>query len=207
MDSLEQGWIVFLESCGITPLLIPNSLNDPLDFIIHYDIQGLILTGGNNISDSVKMIKGRYLGSLPHDMDDLAKERDITETNLLCYFIERNLPVLGVCRGMQLINVVYGGSISKINDHAGTTHKIQRVHKNSREFSLPFDDVVNSFHNYGILTDNLNQDFNILAQVNNVVEAIVHKKQNIVGIMWHPERNVNISVNDIDLFRNIFKIG
>src|SRR5580704_19180458 len=82
-DCLDQVWVKFLLGCGLLPIPIPNSPDAALT--ICENVNGIVLTGGNHLS--------AYGGDAP--------ERDETETALLNLAERRNLPVLGVCRGMQ----------------------------------------------------------------------------------------------------------
>ena len=83
-DTISQEWTNFLQKLAITPILIPNTLDDVKSYISDVGIDGIILSGGDNI------------GEFP--------ERDQTENKILEYAIKNSIPVLGVCRGMQLIN-------------------------------------------------------------------------------------------------------
>ena len=76
-DTLSQEWTNFLQKCAIIPILIPNTLDDVKSYISDLGIDGLILSGGDNI------------GEFP--------ERDKTEKQILDYAIDKRFPVLGVC--------------------------------------------------------------------------------------------------------------
>jgi len=205
-DALDQAWARFFSACDLDPLIIPNGLADPCAYIQKMGVKGLVLTGGNNFSDAVKTIRNRPVCNLPQ-CDDLAPERDETEIALLKQSIENDLPVIGVCRGMQLLNLFYGGEISSVKNHVGLYHNLTTRRGVEIPFEIMFDKKVNSFHDFGIHSSGMSLEFDILAQTGDVVESFIHRKYPHMGIMWHPERNVKPSVNDIDLFRKYFARG
>ena len=96
--------------------------------------------------------------------------------------------MIAICRGMQFINVYFGGELSKIKNHAGDfKHKI----KSQININKMFPTEVNTFHNYGIPRVKCMKCFDILAlDEDGNVEAFKHKGKNLMGIMWHPERNI-----------------
>ncbi len=202
-DALDQAWLGFFSACNLYPLIIPNRLTDPVAYAQKMGVEGIVLTGGNNLTDAVKTIKNIPVRNLPQ-CDDLAPERDLTEIELLNQSIENGWPVIGVCRGMQLLNLFHGGEIRSVENHVGLYHDLTAKEKIEIPFEITFDKQVNSFHDFGIHSSGMSPEFNILAQTDDVIEAFVHRKYPHMGIMWHPERNVNPSVNDINLFRNYF---
>lgn len=171
-DALSRDWPIFIEKIGAIPLLIPNSIKNIDDFLTEIKPDAIILSGGENI------------GKNP--------ERDMTETNLIKYGIKNELPIFGICRGMQIINHYFGGSITTTNDkkHVATNHQIQF---NDSRLNLPNEVNVNSYHDNVISDNDLSQEFEILAksQSDNTIEAFIHKTFQIVGVMWHPERDQN----------------
>ena len=127
-DTLSQEWTNFLQKHAIIPILIPNTLDDVKSYISDLGIDGLILSGGDNI------------GEFP--------ERDKTEKQILDYAIDKRFPVLGVCRGMQIINEYFAGKVfaNDNNSHVGKPHQI---HIMDQKFSKLLGDdnmQVNSFH-------------------------------------------------------------
>ncbi|MBL7074361.1 gamma-glutamyl-gamma-aminobutyrate hydrolase family protein [candidate division KSB1 bacterium] len=202
-DALDQAWVGFFSACNLDPLIIPNRLADPVAYAQKMGVKGIVLTGGNNFSDAVKTIQNLPVRNLPQS-DDLAPERDATEIALLKQSIEKGWPVIGVCRGMQLLNLFYGGEIGSVENHVGLYHDLTTKEKIGIPFEVMFDNPVNSFHDFGIHSSGMSPEFNILAQTGDVVESFVHREYPHMGIMWHPERNVNPSVNDVNLFRNYF---
>jgi len=183
---------------------MPNSLNNTYDFLSDHTPDGIVLSGGNDINP---LLYGKNLISFNMNVSD---ERDQAETQIIEYAILNELPLLGVCRGAQMINVYFGGSLiqdltnHKLNkmNHVGTIHTVKF---NSYFYSKQFSKKVNSFHNQGIVDDTLAKDLQPLAySKDKVIEAFKHKRLNILGIQWHPERNVNFSLFDQKLVKNLF---
>ena len=73
-------------------------------------------------------------------------ERDVNEKRLIAEGIERKVPILGVCRGMQMLNVYFGGNLTRLEGHVATKHQL-RV---SSLFAGYEDCDVNSYHGWGI---------------------------------------------------------
>lgn len=186
-DCLDQNWPILVKKLGFTPIPISNVLKTP-DDIKELELDGVILTGGNDLSSLV--------GS-----KNAAVERDETEIALLKFAEQHSLPILGVCRGCQLINVFLKGSLNQCTNHVGLRHKVNIVTENSlfAQYS-----EVNSFHNWGIKPENMAPEI-VPAVLDNdgFIEGFFHKKLPWVGIMWHPEREKPFVPADIDLIRNI----
>ena len=128
-DSISHEWPALLEKLDFIPVLIPNSLKNVEKFLASQKIDGVIMSGGDNIGE-----------------DEL---RDKTEKDILDYSIKNKIAVFGVCRGMQLINKFFNGEIIKTSEkkHVRTKHEI--VLKNDKIKSTIFlKNVleVNSFH-------------------------------------------------------------
>ena len=173
-DTISHDWINFLQKVNCIPILIPNNLTDMEDYISEMKLDGIILSGGDNI------------GQFP--------ERDETEKQILDYAIRKRFPVLGVCRGMQIINEYFGGNvIANDNDnHVGKPHEI---HIMDQRFSrlLEYENIkVNSFHNNIITKNDIGNKLQIfaLALHDNTVEGYYHQDLPIIGVMWHPERDM-----------------
>jgi len=174
-DALSQDWPIILEELGLVPVYIPNKLADVKNFVDEFSIDGLILSGGDNLGENV--------------------DRDKTEFELVKYAINKKIPILGVCRGMQLINDYFGGklTITKSGDHVGKHHEIEIT---KEKFSSLFNCqsiTVNSYHNNLIDKDKIAKDLKDFAIYKNdaTVEGFYHPSLPIVGVMWHPERERN----------------
>ena len=179
-DALDQRWLQFLCTCDLIPILIPNNLKLVKCYIDQFKFSGIILTGGNDLV--------AYGGDAP--------ERDEVELYLLEYAIRTNTPLLGVCRGMQVIQHHFGVVLSKVAGHVAEPHKV-KINGIER--------LVNSFHKFGAKDGA--QDLEVLATASDgVIESVKHKKYLLRGIMWHPERESNFSQEDINLIKDMFQV-
>ncbi len=185
-DALSQNWTIFLEKLSLIPVLIPNSLTDIKSYLIDMQIDGLILSGGDNIGDY--------------------PERDKTEKELLEYAIQNKIEVLGICRGMQIINDYFGGSVelSKNSQHIQKSHFVEITNSNSSFFNSN-SILVNSFHYNLIRKNTLGKNLKPFATVKSdeTIEGFSHVNLPIFGVMWHPERDQN-KISE-SLFRLVFQ--
>ena len=111
---------------------------------------------------------------------------------------------MGVCRGLQLLNVYYKGHLTKIKGHVGTRHPIIPENVN---FGFNFRKEVNSFHEYAIKRENLGKQLISLAyDAEDNVEAIYNPEDKVFGIMWHPEREKNSLQFDCELIKRHFDL-
>ena len=188
-DSIDQRWYELVLNLGCIPMILPN-----IDFfnaetlVKSYDLDGIILTGGNSLQ------------ILDPSNTEVAPERDRFEKAIISFSLEYKIPVLGVCRGMQLINVYLGGSLEKVSGHVAVEHDLNSLNK---DFDFP--SKVNSFHEWCIPKSNLANTLEPLASdASGNIEAFKHKNLNIYGIMWHPERALPLSTKETNFFKNIF---
>lgn len=103
--SINQSYVKAVEAAGGVPLLIPQ-LEDPAALRRIYEmLDGLMLPGGVDIHPS-------FYGQEPHSsLDPTDVGLDHVETTMLSWALEDDLPVLGICRGEQVLNVVMGGTL------------------------------------------------------------------------------------------------
>lgn len=208
-DCLEQSWASFLGVMDFEMMPVPNRLPDPGAFARRMGIRGLILTGGNNLSPKVRTLHGARADFIPQ-MDDTAPERDFTECALLIESLNQGWPVIGVCRGMQMLNVFHGGTFSPVTGHASVDHPLRSSKESSANCAFPaLDQMVNSYHDYGVRDEDLAPDFMVCARAHDgTIEAMVHRELPHFGIMWHPERFDKARPNDSRLFQWVFrKVG
>jgi N5-(cytidine 5'-diphosphoramidyl)-L-glutamine hydrolase len=179
-DCLDQAWPRFLSACGLMPLALPNVIEVAVTLCTSADVTGLLLTGGND------------LAALGGD----APERDAVENALLDLAERRGLPVLGVCRGMQLIQQRCAIPLRHVEGHV-VPRQLISVHGEPTE--------VNSYHHFGAYGSRPPFDVWAVAP-DGVVKAIRHSGRAITGIMWHPERCAPFSPADVALFRQVFAV-
>ena len=179
-DGLDHKMNLWLADVGCLPMPVPNNLKNHLfDWLTIVKPIGILLTGGEDIGD--------------------CKDRDRTEKELLGYAAKNRLPVLGLCRGMQMLSVYSGGQLRELSGHVSVTHPIQGelVEKNK----LPA--MVNSFHNW-TLNSCPNEYFVTATDLNGNIEAIAHRTLPWEGWMWHPERAKNFGEIELQRAQKLF---
>ena len=175
-DALDQRMMFFIQACGFMPFPVPNTLKGSVcQWLDTLQPAAIVLSGGNDIGHCA--------------------ERDFTDLSLLKYAWERRLPLLGICRGMQMIGHWAGVELEKVNGHVNTRHLI--IGSISKE--------VNSFHNFSLAT--CPKNFSVLARSEDEkIEAIRNLSSPWEGWMWHPEREKKFSDVDIQRVRALFQV-
>ncbi len=196
INRVNYAYIWAVVRAGGIPVIIPilentDDINKYIDII-----DGIIFTGGGDISS-------HYFGEEPiKEVDGVCLDRDRTELALFHEAYERSMPIFGICRGSQLINISLGGSIyqdiytqvsnvlghtceNNIQDgyHTINIQKDSILHKIFGKEKL----VVNSLHHQSIKT--LGKDLKITASAaDGIVEAIESTNDKFVlGVQFHPE--------------------
>lgn len=196
-DCLDQAWTALLDDWSYQPLPLPNTVRNPGDYLDSLDLDGLVLTSGNDLAHL-------------EDATQPAPERDEFEHAVVEWAIEQSIPILGVCRGLEFINDYFGGTLSTVEDHVATEHAVS-FQSNSNEITgteeltLPDEIQVNSYHDYGLTPEDVADDLQMLAVApDGTVEAVTHPNYPILGIMWHPERDTPSTPVDHKLFDGLF---
>ncbi|NQY42138.1 MAG: type 1 glutamine amidotransferase [Legionellales bacterium] len=182
-DCIDQRWYGLIDKLNGFPVLLANINPSMIELLFkEINLDAIILTGGNSIA------------SLAEDEKDIAPERDSFEVALLTYAIKHDIPVVGICRGMQLINTYFGGSLTRIvRGHINTRHAVNVT----PEFSDLVSNVVNSYHGWGISSQDLGKRLEVFSHDDDgYIEGFYHRHHKVAGIMWHPEREE--PVNDYD---------
>jgi putative glutamine amidotransferase len=215
---VERDMMRFVSKKGIIPVIIP-SLEDEILFDLLKEMDGFILTGGTDIAPECygeePILDGRWKGDI---------FRDVYELKILKYAIEHDKPILGMCRGLQLLNVYMGGTL---HQDTCTQKKDALVHRDAQIYddlthSIAFtkgkmmdrlyghvtNPIVNSVHHQSI--KDLGKDLDVLAYCpeDGIVEAIMYNKApegKVVAVQWHPEFTESQKVPIVDT-RNLFDI-
>lgn len=181
-----------LEKCGAVAIILPYQYSSISDYLSLID--GIIIAGGGFIDPE------RY--GKPDAKVIVNKERDEFEFTILQKVIDKTtMPILGICNGMQAINIIYGGDLKHhIPDHE------QKYYDNFADYTIPFHYIdisedsklynivnlkkvkTNSSHRLAV--DNLGKNIKISAKATSdgIIEAIEHKSHPFcIGLQWHPE--------------------
>lgn len=162
-DALDQKLEAWLSSMLLLPFPVPNSLSSSelIDWILRLSPNGIVLSGGNDIGEN--------------------KKRDQTERLLIDFAEKNSLPLVGICRGMQMVAQYFGSEIVTVEGHVKTRHALDSI--NGKELPLR----VNSFHNLGIPEVYSPLRATAMSE-DGFVEAADHTSLPWELFMWHPER-------------------
>ena len=187
-DALAHNWHQFLVWAlgnSVSWILIPNIGKKKTKVFIHQQqLTGFILSGGNDI--------GEY------------PIRDETETALIEYAMAYNLPVIGVCRGLQMLWQNFGGQIIPVDTdkHIAKRHKVKITQPIRGLLRRDLEIEVNSFHANGLLDTELTSPIKPFAHADDgEIEGVIWQEMKVLGMMWHPEREQPFSSLDKKLFR------
>ena len=199
--SIEKAFVnrTYVDSvvrAGGVPFIMPICEDENIIKKMIENVDGVIMTGGVDIHPF------RFNEEPNPKIGEISKERDDFDFLIMKHAFEKNKPIFGICRGIQLINVFFGGTlIQDINSQKNTnilhsqtaprdiaTHKI-KIKKDSVIFDIFGKSAeVNSFHHQAI--GKLSKDFKITSAANDgIIESIEFKKKDrfILGVQWHPE--------------------
>ena len=187
-DALDIRWQELLSSISLTAIPIP--LNTDMSFYDSLSLDGILLTGGNDLSSQADNL--------------LSRLRDKHEKTCIKYAIDNSIPIFGVCRGMQIIAEYFGSTLKRVEGHIGTRHKIASINHHQYKDYINRMEKVNSYHAYSI--DTIGNDLNVvgICPDDNVIEAIMHKEHKIFGQMWHPERESPFEPKNCELISSFF---
>lgn len=166
---------------------------DPITSDIIDNLDLLILPGGEDVDP------WRY-GEMPElECKNPNVHFEYFDRNVLPKYIDAKVPIFGICRGFQTLNVHFGGKLAQhIYQENSDKSRDQKVHDLDLNYNLP--DViknlypkkyegVNSLHHQGIYEHILSENLVEVARNKTChnIEAFIHKKLPIIGVQWHPE--------------------
>lgn len=169
-DAVDQRLLDWLASCDFLPVPVPNRPERLATLWKRVRPAAVVLSGGNDLA--------AYGGDAP--------ERDATERTLLTQAMQERVPVLGICRGAQLLLHELGHALEPVAGHIGARHSLR---------FQSCDRTVNSFHSWGCRAHDAS--LQVLARsADDVIEAFCHAELKLLGIMWHPEREAPFHAHD-----------
>lgn len=200
LSYMENDMARYLTKNGILPVLIPDVADEYLNPIIEM-CDGFIFQGGTDLApgsyNESPIAKGKWMGD---------PVRDVYELKLFERAIKTGKPILGICRGMQLMNVFFGGTLYQdtltqrpdsivhrdADKYDSIAHGVSFVEGKilDRIYSADSSDQINSIHHQSV--KDLGKDLEILASCpeDGVIEAIGFTAKPdgwIMGVQWHPE--------------------
>ena len=189
-DALDIRWTELCVALSVLPVPVPTGVNFA-SFVHEIGISGIILTGGNDLAQ--------------FSNDQLSKTRDSFEGEVLTLATQEKIPVIGVCRGMQLIAAYFGATLAEVPHHSGTRHPISTVPGSRFLEGMLMGREVNSFHRYCV-TNGGKEVMTSAKSTDGVIEAVEHPVLPFFGQMWHPEREIPFIRWQLDVFRKVFRL-
>lgn len=214
LSYLENDMARYVARPNVMPILIPE-LPKAEKLAMIKELDGLVLQGGVDLAPETYQEKpiGRWLGD---------RIRDEYELELIDLFLKEDKPVLGICRGFQLMNAYYGGSLFqdietqrpnsiKHRDGAEYDHVYHslRFEKGSFFETLYADEknpMVNSVHHQAVKKIGEGLVPQAYCPEDGMLEAFIHKSAKpgkIMGVQWHPEFSHTLGSKLIDPFKII----
>jgi putative glutamine amidotransferase len=192
--NIPAEYVQAILRAGGMPLLLPTAAVDPVDAWLE-KVQGLVLIGGGDIDPAC-------YGALPHEtIYNLDSDRDACEFALARGALERRLPLLAICRGMQVVNVVLGGTLHRhLPEIFGekVAHRLPPRETTRHPVNIEADAhlaramggtrvMTVSWHHQAV--DRLGEGLRPVAWAEDgVVEAIEQEgNPNFLAVQWHPE--------------------
>lgn len=172
-DSLDRRYYELItqilgEKTKIFP--IPNIGYETENYVEKIKPNLIVLSGGNDLSSVSK----------PLNCDPI---RDLSEHTILKSAV--NIPVLGICRGMQLMSTFFGSKLTEIDNHVAKHHLVNSSIEANTQTSM----LTNSYHKWSVKQEDLAKELVVLHTSGDFVESMKHRVYPWVGVMWHPERS------------------
>lgn len=201
---LSYAYTAHLRNAGASIVLLPvtTDMNSDLGLEAAHlieGIDGLMLAGGSDVDSE------RYGDSPSPRSGPFDRPRDAWESALVCAAIDARVPVLGICRGLHLINTVLGGTlIQHLPPHVGSdmhnptmtafgTHTVRTVEGSWLREAIGAKEDVATFHHQAI--DRLGEGLVASAVADDdTIEGIEDLSRGLIGVQWHPEAREHAGV-------------
>lgn len=216
-QSAGRDYCLNVINCGAIPVLVPST--DNVEYLKEYAemCDGLFLMGGEDVDPAL------YNQERSEKCGRSNALRDMTEMKLLELFEAKKKPVFGICRGHQIINVFYGGTLMQDIKTASEDymfhfelpnmeHRPQPVHEVNVEPGSTLHEIfgkdvisVNSFHHQAI--DRVAPGFHVMGRAtDSIIEAIESDDKRIFSVQWHPENMTWDYPEFLGLFKHFMEL-
>ena len=191
---LGQGYYKSVVAAGGVPLVIPPVADKHVILNTLDRIDGLILSGGGDINP---LWAGEEPSPLLHGIN---QERDLPELLIARLAYNRQLPILGICRGIQTLATAFGGKVSQDISAVATVKHSQDADRSEPTHSVTIEKdslisvayqateiKVNSFHHQAVSEPG--DKFRVVAKsADGIIEAMESSEyKSVIGVQWHPE--------------------
>lgn len=194
--TLREVYYKQIVSAGGTPVLIPPVADNDVLLSTLDTLDAIVLSGGGDFNPL-------WAGEQPvPQLHNINNERDLPELLLTRYAFDRQMPMLGICRGIQTLAMSLGGHVEQdikptptLIKHSQTSHQSTQTHSVNIKPGTMLSDIfdgedtiyVNSFHHQAV--DNPGKHMRTAATApDGTIEAIESSEQKpVIGVQWHPE--------------------
>jgi len=187
-EALDVNYAKLVSMAGFLPIALPYEISF-IEYFKELDISGILLTSGNDLNNV--------------NPSFLSKQRDEYESQLISYAISNNIPVFGICRGLQIIAKYFGATFKMASQQVNIRHNLEVAQDSLYSMQLNSIGTVNSFHNFAV--DDLGDELRVSAISDNIIKAIEHKEYRIFAQMWHSERESIFNKQEVQLIKDFFK--
>ena len=210
---VNNDYVEAVEKAGGVPVIMPVVSNEEVIENQIKNIDGMILSGGYDVSP-------QCYGEEPQQkLEFIFPQIDQYHLKAIEYCKKYKKPLLGICRGMQILNVAYGGTLYQdLSYIEGCSIKhMQRAKRNAPSHTVEISEgshlyeimgskvITNSFHHQCI--KNIAPGFKVTAVAKDgIIEAIESEEEDfILGVQWHPEAMIKDSVFMLDIFKKLIQ--
>lgn len=213
--SCAQSYVDVIEKSGGIPLLLPFVNNEETVCAFVELCDGFMFTGGKDVEPK------RYGEETSDGCGIIQVHRDFLEFAVFSKVVKTQKPILGICRGMQVINVGLGGTLyqdiangfctsilhKQTEPKSEPSHSV-RVEKDTPLYALTGKEIIpaNSFHHQAVKTLGSGLEIMALAE-DGIIEAVYSSgRQYIRAYQWHPERLFGIDTQNRLIFEDFIRV-